>query len=301
MRACVIFNPAAKGQKAERFRRCLDSIAAECTLKRTSAPGDARKLAAEAICEGHETIIAAGGDGTLSEVLNGFGDVPEGFARARLGVLPLGTVNVFARELGIPTQPESAWPVLCKAPESRIDLGRVDHGEPGHRRRHYFAQLAGAGLDARAIELLNWPLKKRIGPFAYVAAGLKALLEKPADILISSGTNSARGQLVLIGNGRRYGGTFEVFAGADLRDGLLDVCIFPRASWWTLVRCGPPLLWRKRLPESQVVRLRAAAFELSSSIPAAFEIEGELAGHLPASFSVVPAGLRVLVPGEPDR
>ena len=296
MRACVIFNPAAKGQKAERFRRCLDTIAAECALKTTTAPGDARKLAEEAIREGFETVIAAGGDGTLSEVLNGFGDAPDGFARARLGILPLGTVNVFARELGIPTQPEAAWPILRTARESRIDLACVDHGVPGHRRRHYFAQLAGAGLDARAIELLDWPLKKKIGPFAYVVAGLKALFEEPADIVVSAGANTARGQLVLIGNGRRYGGTFEIFAGADLRDGLLDVCVFPRANWWTLLRCGPPLLWNKRLPESQVIRLRAAAFELSSSLPAAFEIEGELAGCLPASFSVVRAGLRVLVP-----
>jgi diacylglycerol kinase (ATP) len=93
VRACVIFNPAAKGQKAERFRRCLDVIAAAATLQQTAAPRDARRLATKAILDGFDTIIAAGGDGTLNEVLNGIGDAPDGFARVRLGVLPLGTVK----------------------------------------------------------------------------------------------------------------------------------------------------------------------------------------------------------------
>lgn len=301
MRACVIFNPAAKGQKAERFRRCLDAIAAECALKRTTAPGDARTLAAEAIRGGFETIFAAGGDGTLNEVLNGFADVPGGFARARLGVLPLGTVNVFARELGLPTQPDAAWQVLRRAGETQIDLPCVEHGPPNERKRHYFAQMAGAGLDARAIELVSWSHKKKIGPLAYVVAGLKALAEKPARITVASASQSALGQMVLIGNGRLYGGSFRMFPGADARDGLLDVCIFPRANWLTLIRCALPLLLAKRLPEGAVVRFRSESFALTSESPAPFEIDGELAGHLPATFSVKRAGLRVLVPGEGDK
>ena len=104
MRTCVIFNPTARGEKARRFRHHLDAIGAQSTLKHTTAAGDARRLAAEAVREGFEIVVAAGGDGTLNEVLNGFSDVPDGFEQARLGVLPLGTVNVFARELAIPTQ-----------------------------------------------------------------------------------------------------------------------------------------------------------------------------------------------------
>lgn len=298
MRPCVIFNPAAKGQKAERFRRCLELVATECVLKKTTAPGEARQLAAEAIGEGFETLIAAGGDGTLNEVLNGIGDAPDGFDRARLGVLPLGTVNVFARELGIPTQPDSAWQVLRHARESRMDLACVEHGVPNARKRHYFAQMAGAGLDARAIQLVNWSLKKKVGPFAYVEAGLKALREKPASIVVSDGAKTATGQLVLIGNGRFYGGSFRIFPQADSHDGLLDVCVFPRANWLTLLRCAPPLLLRNKLPANAVVRLQGESFTMSSASPALFEIDGELAGHLPATFSVKCAGLRVLVPGK---
>ncbi len=296
MRTCVIFNPAAKGQKAARFSRCLEAIAAECVLKKTSAPGQARKLAAGAVREGFETIIAAGGDGTLNEVLNGLGDVPEGFERARLGILPLGTVNVFARELGFPTQPETAWTVLRSAKESRIDLGCVEHKSLRTLRREYFAQLAGAGLDARAIELVNWPLKKKIGPVAYIIAGLKALMSKPADITVSTGEKTVMGQLVLIGNGRLYGGPFQVFPQADLRDGLLDVCVFPRANWWTLLRCGLPLLLYKKLPEVQVTRFQTEALTLSAASPTPFEIDGEAGGQLSARVTVKQNVLRVLVP-----
>lgn len=292
----MIFNPSAKGDKAKRFRRCLDSIASECALKVTAAAGDARRLAAEAVGEGFDTVFAAGGDGTVSEILNGLGDAPDGFERARLGVLPLGTVNVFARELGLPTQPEPAWKLLRKGRESRIDLGCVEHQVNGKTVRNYFAQMAGAGLDARAIELVSWSLKKKIGPLAYVAAGLQALCEKPASIEAANGDKIAAGALVVIGNGRFYGGSYHISPDADLRDGLLDVCIFTRAGWLTLLRCGPPLLLRGKLPKRGLVRFQSSSFTLSSSAPAAFHIEGELAGHLPATFSVKRGALRVLVP-----
>jgi hypothetical protein len=152
----VIFNPAARGNKARHFRHQLDAIGSQCALKATTAPGDARRLAAEAVGEGFDLIVAAGGDGTVNEVLNGLGDAPDGLARARLGVLPLGTVNVFARELKIPLRIERAWNVLQRGREMRIDLPRVEFSANGTRQKQYFAQLAGAGMDARAIELVDW-------------------------------------------------------------------------------------------------------------------------------------------------
>lgn len=296
MRTCVIFNPVAKGEKARLFRASLDAIGATCELKKTAAAGDARKLAAAAIAEGFELIVAAGGDGTLNEVLNGLGDAPEGFARAGLGVLPLGTVNVFARELKIPLQPDAAWQAIRNGRETRIDLPWAEFTQKGRPQRQYFAQLAGAGLDARAIELVSWPLKKKVGPLAYVVAGLKAIMEQRPVIAATDGKSSFAGELVLIGNGRLYGGDYEILADAKLTDGRLDVCVFPRTNWWTLLRCGPALLLRGRLPESCVRRFQAAEFSLTSESPAAFELEGELIGHLPVKFGVVPRGLRVWIP-----
>ena len=121
MRICVIFNPAARGNKAKRFRRHLDEMAQQSVFKATSAPGDARRFAATAIAEGFDLIVAAGGDGTVNEVLNGFADAPEGFARARLGGLPRGTVNVFAREFRIPARLESAGALMPQVSQAVRD------------------------------------------------------------------------------------------------------------------------------------------------------------------------------------
>lgn len=296
MRICVIFNPTARGDKARRFRRHLDEIAAECSLKCTSAPGDARKLATEAVGEGFEIVVAAGGDGTVNEVLNGIADAPEGLAKARLGVLPLGTVNVFARELTIPSRLEKAWEIIRKGKETLIDLPIVEFSANGKRERRYFAQLAGAGLDARAIELVKWQVKKAIGPLAYVMAGLHALLGPPANITATGGTCSASGGLVLLGNGRLYGGQFRLFPKADLRDGLLEVCVLPRVTWFTLARCSPGLLLRGRLPASVTQLFQTPTVTLSSPVPAPVQIDGELIGHLPATFSVQGSKLKVIAP-----
>jgi YegS/Rv2252/BmrU family lipid kinase len=296
VRTCVIFNPVARGNQARHFRRWLDGVAAECSLKPTAGPGDARRLGAGAVAENFELIIAAGGDGTVNEVLNGIGDAPDGFERTRLGVLPLGTVNVFAKELKIPAHIPAAWEILRRGRELTIDLPRVEFSANGKTERRYFVQLAGAGLDARAIELVSWRLKKKAGPLAYVVAGFQALAERQPKITVRAGGQNISGELVLIGNGKLYGGQFEIFPAADYTNGLLDACVVPRVNLWTLLRCAPGFLLRNRLPEKYVQRLRAETFELTSEPPAAFELDGEWAGHLPATFSIEPKKLRVIVP-----
>jgi YegS/Rv2252/BmrU family lipid kinase len=296
VRVCVIFNPTARGEKAKRFRRHLDDLGSGCALKLTAAVGDARRLATQAVAEGFEIIVAAGGDGTLNEVLNGIGDAPDGFENARLGVLPLGTVNVFARELLIPTKFERAWAAICQGRETRIDLPRVDYQLNGKPQRRYFAQLAGAGLDARAIELVKWQVKKVIGPLAYVFAGLHAILGPAAVITASRNGDKVNGGLVLVGNGRLYGGQFTLFPRAELRDGLLDVCVLPRVSWLTLARCSPQLLLRGTLPASVTKLFQTESLMLTGETQTPLEVDGELIGHLPATFSVERSRLRVIIP-----
>jgi diacylglycerol kinase family enzyme len=177
-----------------------------------------------------------------------------------------------------------------------VDLPHAEFATNGKRERRYFAQMAGAGLDARAIELVSWPLKKKIGPLAYVVAGLKALTERRPRITAASAESNLAGELVLVGNGQLYGGDFQLQPNADLRNGRLELCVFPRAGWGTLFRCGPPLLLRGRLPESAVRRFAATEFILTCDSSAAFELDGELVGHLPAKFSVEHEALRVLTP-----
>jgi acetophenone carboxylase len=140
MRICVIFNPAARGEKARQFREHLATISAECVLKPTGAPGAGHALAAEAAREGFETVVAAGGDGTVNEVLNGIGEEPGAFQRVRLAVLPLGTINVFARELKIPPDFFQAWQVIRKGCETTIDLPKAEFSAKGEACQRFFAQ-----------------------------------------------------------------------------------------------------------------------------------------------------------------
>ena len=296
MKTCIIFNPVARGDKARRFREQVAGFAPSCALKPTTGPGAGRPLAAEAVREGFDTIVAAGGDGTLNEVENGIADAPDGFARARLGLLPLGTVNVFAKELGLPSAPALAWQVIQAGRERVVDVAAADFTEGNKPVRRCFVQLAGAGMDARAIELVDWEQKKKFGPLAYVIAAVKAINEGLPQIVATNGVETFGGQFVLIGNGRFYGGRYVLFPDADLADGLLDVTVFPRVNWGVVARCGWKALTGASPAAGETLRMRGARIELSCPGPAPFELEGDNVGHLPATFSVLPRVLRVLVP-----
>ncbi len=293
--SCLIFNPSAKGGKARLLRLHLDAFSSSCHLLATTGPGDARRLACQAVGDGFETIIAAGGDGTVNEALNGIADASGGLERARLGVLPMGTVNVFARELGMPLRLDDAIEVLQRGRESRIDLPACDLTVDGKTERRYFIQLGGAGLDSRAVELVSLRLKKQVGPLAYLIAGVKAYIEKHPAITITGGA-SIVGELVLLGNGRYYGGAFHFFPRADLRDGLLDACVFPTASLARIFLVGLGMLGARPHRFAAGILLQASEFTLTSASRVCLELDGENAGELPARISILPKALRVIVP-----
>jgi diacylglycerol kinase (ATP) len=296
MKTCVIFNPSARGNKAAKFRDHLEALSKECILKPTFAAGGGRGLAAEAVREGCEIVVAAGGDGTVNEVLNGIGDEPNGFGRVRFGVLPLGTVNVFARELRMPSAFDRAWAVIRQARESMIDLPQVEFNTNGTTVRHFFAQIAGAGWDSRAVAMVNWEIKKKVGGLAYIWSGLQALRKPLPQITVSDGTRTLSGELVVIGNGQLYGGNWRLFPLADLRDGVLDISVFPKLDVERILR-GTWGLFTNQLYETGAVQhLKAEKFTLSSKAQVPFHVEGENIGSLPATFSVQREALKVIVP-----
>ena len=297
MSICIIFNPAARGEKARKFRAYLEKTHGDWALKPTTGTGSGRQLAAEAIADGFKTIVAAGGDGTLNEVLNGIADAPGGFESARLGVLPLGTINVFARELSIPLDVKKIWPLLESDSEMRLDLGCAEYKSKAGLERRYFAQLAGAGWDARSVELVNWELKKKIGPGAYVMAGFQALGGLRPKVTITCGSEKQSGELILLGNGRFYGGNFPIFHKGDLQDGILDAVVFPTVNWQTLPGHLFDFVRGRLFKEGGSIYLQGREFFLESSERASLQLEGELVGELPARVFVVPKALRVVAPG----
>jgi diacylglycerol kinase (ATP) len=295
-RACVIFNPTARGERARRLVRHLSQLGLQCAFKPTLAAGDARNLAAEAVREGFETVVAVGGDGTVNEVLNGLADEPDGLPRVRLGVLPVGTVNVFARELGIPFRFEKAWEIICRGRETWIDLPQLEfETSQGHQSR-FFAQMAGCGLDARAVELVEWEQKKRMGQFAYVMAGIKALREPRSTLRIADGSREVTGQLVLIGNGRFYAGSIPIFHRADLRDGKLDICVFPRVNWFVIMRYACAYVSSRLLFRGTEYHFQSNEVTVQSMGRAPVELDGEPVGQLPVRGTIRPGALRVIVP-----
>lgn len=296
VRICVVFNPTAQGDKARRFRSHLNDFAGDPVFKLTQTAGEGRQLAREAVEEGFDTIVAAGGDGTVNEVVNGIADAPEGLTRARLAVLPLGTVNVFALEHGLPQRMMKAWEIILAGRERTIDLPHMEIAGAGGVERRCFIQLAGAGLDARAVELVNWQWKKRFGRFAYLRAGLQAMRERLPDIECLADGRSISGKLVLIGNGRFYGGPLAVFPDAKPEDGLLDVCVFTRVNWWVAGCAGLGYLARRRTPPPGVKYFQTRQFELRSAQRVPVELDGDAVGELPVTFRVSGQRLRVVVP-----
>jgi YegS/Rv2252/BmrU family lipid kinase len=246
------------------------------------------------VAEGFELIVAAGGDGTVNEVLNGVGDVPEAFGRVRLGVLPLGTVNVLALELGIPPNLSAACELLHSGRERIVDLPQIHFSGAGAPR--LFTQMAGFGWDARAVELVDWSLKKRIGKFAYVAAGLRAMRERLPEITVSDGTRSLSGQLIIVGNGRFYGGRWALCPQAAWDDGLLEVTVFRRSTFGALLRGACAMLLNRLHTLGGVQFLRAPELALSSTSPAPVQVDGEYTGTTPAQCSLRPRTLRLWVP-----
>ncbi|MEO6183853.1 MAG: diacylglycerol kinase family protein, partial [Verrucomicrobiota bacterium] len=216
--------------------------------------------------------------------------------KARMGVLPMGTVNVFARELKLPLGLEKAWKTILRGQELTIDLPRAEFQSNGETVSRYFAQLAGAGLDSRAVALVDWELKKRVGPLAYVAAGLKALGSKQSLMTVTTPVGTAKGEMVLIGNGKFYGGSFTLFTKADLRDGLLNVCVFPKVNWQVLARASLGLVTNRLHQFSGAREIGSIAVTLTADQQTFLQLDGDNVGELPAHFSIQPKALRVIVP-----
>jgi diacylglycerol kinase (ATP) len=293
----VIFNPTARGEKAAAFRDHLSDLGSDVRVAPTRGPGDARPLAAELVAEGCDLLVAAGGDGTVNEVLNGLAEVPAALPRVRLGVIPLGTINVFAKETGIPEHFPEAWKVLRAGRERLIDLPVAEFiGTNGRPERRHFILMAGAGLDSRAISLVNWKLKKKLGPLAYVWAGVQAMNGPRPELLAEFDGEHHRVQLAEVGNGRFYGGRYVLFPDGQLDSGRLEVTLFPCITWPAAVRIYLRLLRNRLAGSPEVIVRQTRQLTLNSAAPLPFHLDGDVVGQLPATVSLQPRALRVVVP-----
>jgi len=297
MRACVIFNPAARGEKARQFARFLSTIGPAADLRPTTGPGSARFLAREAADAGHDLVIAAGGDGTVFEVLNGLADSRNGFDHTALSVLPFGTANVFAHELGIPTQPDRAWTAIQGGSLRRIDCGIAEFQDnQGATQTARFVIVAGAGLDARAVQLVDWNLKRHTGKLAYVSAACRAFLRHPDLARCQINGVEFSGRAILVGNGHLYAGDLAVFPDGDLASGHLHVRGVKAITADILIRCLGAYLTGRWSLDRHLAGASVLELKIASDTPVPLQLDGEFVGWLPATLRIQPAALQVRAP-----
>jgi YegS/Rv2252/BmrU family lipid kinase len=287
----IIFNPAAQSDKAARLIERLSVLTNGAEIRLSSMPGESEQIARSAVHEGYTTIIAAGGDGTINEVVNGLvGSIDKEFPKVTLGILPVGTMNVFAVELGIPLNSlEKAWAVIEQGAVRHLDLPRA-----GGR---CFVQLAGAGLDAEVVRRTTRESKKALGPLSYLVSLAQVAGEKPPPITIECDYGVIRkGSFILFGNGRFYGGPFKMFRQGSQTDGLLDALVFKNQSPWDLFRYMQAILMGQHPDLDDVEYFQSSTLFLNAEEQVPYELDGEMVGYLPLSVTLDRGALTVLAP-----
>ncbi len=294
MRAVVIFNPLAGRERGDSIASMAERILAkrglQMELHPTQGPNDAKTIASRFALRA-DVIIAVGGDGTINEVVNGLTQAGDADTRALLGIVPAGTVNVLALELGIPFDTEAACDIVARGKTMSIDVGKVND------RR--FTLMAGAGIDALTVRNLDLRTKKRFKELAFVGTGLKTgFAERPPVFLVRANGQDYRTTFFVAGNTRNYAGRFGITPQADPTDGILDLMIFTGTTRSSLAVfwMGVPSGLHVRNPNVTYVRAQQAKLTpLEGEEVVWFQTDGELAGSLPATVTIDPNALRVLV------
>jgi len=294
----IILNPAARSEKAGRLSDRLRALCGDSEIRQSAHPGDAEQIAREGIAQGFSTIVAAGGDGTVNEVVNGL--MALGKEGVSLGILPVGTMNVFAMELGIPCQSlEKAWEVISSGVTRQIDLPYADSyvSADSPRGRRHFVQLAGVGLDAEVVRRTTRESKKALGPLSYLLSLAQVAGAKPPLVRLHDAEGMKRvASFLLIGNGRYYGGPFKMFRQGSPSDGLIDVLLFRNQSPWDLLRYMHAILIGQHAGLEDVEYFQTSSLRVESEEPVPFELDGEMAGYIPLTFGLERDVLRVLAP-----
>lgn len=286
-RILVVHNPAAGRRRRRRFEEVLRRLRAagiEPVVRATEGPGHAERLARGAARADFRAVVAAGGDGTLNEAANGLGA-----GSPPLGVIPLGTANVFAWEMGIPPVPGAV--------AAAIAGGRTRTVRPGEVNGRRFLQMAGIGFDARAVAGVDPALKRRFGKGAYVWSGLRTLLRRPFPPLrgeVAGAPFEARSLIAC--KGRLYGGRFVMAPDADPGRASFEVVLMPRGGTAAMLRCGAALALGRlsRLPGVRCV----AAPEVAVTDPPGepVQADGDIVARTPATVRITAAPLEVLAP-----
>lgn len=287
----IIGNPAARKSEKEKIDRAsffLQQKGYKTEVLLTEKRGDAEVFARNYVEKKPFLILAAGGDGTVNEVINGIvhSDIP-------LAILPLGTTNVLAKELSIPENIHAALETAVTRTPCTVSLGKIELLQHFPIINRYFALMAGIGFDGKAVQEVNRSLKKISGKAAYVFSGLMNFLHYcPEELVFTIDGRKYRGHGCIIGNASRYGGNFFATPDADIREPILYTFIYQGRKRIDLLRYTIGVLRGTHLKNDDIHYLKSSTIAIYGN--AHIQVDGDYLGISPASVSVERDALRLV-------
>lgn len=261
----------------------LTTSGAHVEIVRTRGPGDGERAVRERKKD-YSAIIAAGGDGTINEIVNGLAG-----ARIPIGVIPRGTGNVLAHELDIPRRLHRAVETILRGKELTLDAGMA-----GERR---FILMASAGYDAQVVAEAHRKRSHRFGYLSFLVPMLRVFLKGSfPEIAVNLHGSEMICRHVVIANVPGYGGPFRPAPYAIYNDGELDVVMYLKAGRWNMIRYGLLALCGSRAARDDIIRMRCERLKISSREPIWLQVDGDPVGELPCTLRVLHDSVRVIVP-----
>ncbi|WP_321392897.1 diacylglycerol kinase family protein [Emcibacter sp.] len=286
-RITVIHNPVSGRRNRKKFNRVLNNLhraGCDLTLLKTEHAGHATDLARTAVLDSPDVIVAAGGDGTLNEVLNGLYG-----SSAPLAFLPLGTVNVFAREIGLGTSADAI--------SHNILAGKKRKIVPGCCNGRYFLLMVSCGLDSHVVHRVNLGLKKMIGGAAYGVRFLQYMFSYPdLDCTVTIDGRDYETSSVIVSRGKLYGGSLVLVPHADLFEPAFQVVMLQKKGLRALLSYGWSLLRRRLWLRRDVTTLETRSLKIRSKTPYPLQMDGDPAGRLPADIHIAEQPVTCIIP-----
>ena len=292
-KAMIIVNPSSGAEESENYteklKKQLDAVAAEFVIKKTKKSGDAKEFAEEAALNDYEAVFVLGGDGTVSEAVNG---LMLHDSKLPLGIIPLGTINNVARAIGIPMNPEKAIDSLEQLTVQQIDVGKLND--------RYFISSTSVGPIPESVQEVDVDMKTKFGVFAYLIEGIKALRNDETytfELDIDGEKWTAEYSLLLIAMSNFVGGVGTIIPEAAIDDGLIHLVTLKETTAKEKLSLVPELFQNKEYTKDQLEHrsFKKARIRLLEDIDKEINctVDGDKGQTFPLEIEVLPQALSV--------